>query len=102
MNYTKDKIQIMKNNIYFTKQNYFLIVGGLILSIIGYMLMAGGNPDNPAEYRKDIFSERRLTLAPFVVMSGYVIVLLGIIKVFKKEEDLIVTDEIEVPKKTKK
>ncbi len=92
----------MKNNIYFTKQNYFLIVGGLIISIIGYMLMSGGNPDDPAKYSADIFSERRLTLAPFVVMSGYVIVLLGIIKVFKKEEDLIDTDEIEVPKKTEK
>lgn len=91
----------MKNNIYFTKQNYILIVAGLVISIIGYMLMSGGNPENPAEFSPDIFNFRRLTLAPFVVMSGYVIVLIGIIKVFKKEEDLIDTDEIEAPTKTK-
>lgn len=102
MNYTKDNIQIMKNNIYFTKQNYYLIVGGLLVSIFGYMLMSGGNPENPAEYSDEIFNFRRLTLAPFVVMSGYVIVLIGIIKVFKKDEDLIEKDEIEVQKKTKK
>ena len=77
----------MKNNIYFTKQNYLLIVIGLVISIIGYVLMSGGNHDNPNDYSPEIFNFQRLTLAPFVVMSGYVIVLLGIIKVFKKEDD---------------
>lgn len=76
----------MKKNIYFTKKNYIMIVAGLLISVIGYVLMAGGNPENPAEYSDDIFSFRRLTLAPFVVMSGYVVVLFGIIKVYRKED----------------
>lgn len=78
----------MKNNIYFTKQNYLLIIVGLAVSILGYVLMSGGNPADPSDYSPEIFNFQRLTLAPFVVMSGYVIVLLGIIKVFKKEEEL--------------
>jgi len=69
----------MKKNIYFTKKNYILIIVGLFISIIGYALMSGGNPENPAEFSDDIFNFRRLTLAPFVVMSGYVVVLFGII-----------------------
>lgn len=92
----------MKNSIYFTKQNYLLIGAGIVVCVIGYILMSGGNPENPAEFSPDIFNFRRLTLAPFVVMSGYGIVLIGILKVFKKEEDLIDSNEIEVPKKTKK
>ncbi|MEN8928652.1 MAG: DUF3098 domain-containing protein [Flavobacteriales bacterium] len=75
----------MKKNIYFTKKNYIMIVAGLLISVIGYALMAGGNPENPAEYSDEIFNFRRLTLAPFVVMGGYVVVLLGIIKVYKKD-----------------
>ena len=76
----------MKKNIYFTKKNYIMIVAGLLISVIGYALMAGGNPENPAEYSDEIFNFRRLTLAPFVVMAGYVVVLLGIIKVYRKED----------------
>ena len=63
-----------------------MIVAGLLISVIGYALMAGGNPENPAEYSDEIFNFRRLTLAPFVVMAGYVVVLLGIIKVYRKED----------------
>ena len=91
----------MKNNIYFTKQNYFLIIGGLLVAIIGYVLMSGGNPEDPTDYSPDIFNFRRLTLAPIVIMGGYVLVLLGIIKVFKPEEELISSD-VEVPKSKKK
>lgn len=94
----------MKKNIYFTKKNYILIVAGLLMSVIGYVLMSGGNPENPAEYSDEIFNFRRLTLAPFVVMGGYVVVLLGIIKVYKKEEGEAVNslDEDVKPERRKK
>lgn len=85
----------MKKNIYFTKKNYILIAVGLLISVIGYVLMAGGNPENPAEYSDEIFNFRRLTLAPFVVMSGYVFVLIGIIKVFKTDGNESTEDSTE-------
>lgn len=65
--------------------------------------MSGGNPENPAEYSDEIFNFRRLTLAPFVVISGYVIVLFGIIKNFNPstdEEEVI--EELPAKKSKKK
>ena len=91
-------------NIYFTKKNYIMILAGIAVFIIGYFLMSGGNPENPSEYSDEIFNFRRITLAPFVVISGYVIVLFGIIKNFNpasdKEEEAI--ENTPVKKKKKK
>ena len=93
----------MKNNIYFTKQNYYLIVGGLLLAIIGYVVMSGGNPEDPSDFSPDIFNFRRMTLAPIIILSGYVVVLFGIIKVFKKDIKSSEIDEKEAaPNKKKK
>ncbi len=75
-----------------------MVVAGLLISVIGYVLMAGGNPENPAEYSDEIFNFRRLTLAPFVVMSGYVVVLLGIIKVYRKEDEEVIENSTEAVK----
>jgi hypothetical protein len=88
----------MKKNIYFTKKNYILVVAGLLISVIGYALMAGGNPENPAEYSDAIFNFRRLTLAPFVVMAGYVVVLFGIIKVYRKNDGEVINTPSETVK----
>ena len=89
------------DNIYFTKKNYFIILAGIATFILGYILMAGGNPENPNDYSDAIFSERRITLAPFVVMSGYGIVLIGIFKKFKP--DVLESDLLDnTPTKKKK
>ncbi len=71
-------------NIYFTKKNYFMILAGILVFVLGYILMSGGNPEDPTDYSDEIFNFRRITLAPFIVISGYVIVLFGIIKNFKR------------------
>ena len=73
------------DNIYFTKKNYFMILIGIVVFVLGYFIMSGGNPEDPSDYSDDIFNFQRLTLAPFVVITGYVIVLFGIIKNFKPE-----------------
>jgi len=72
-------------NIYFTKKNYFMILAGILVFVLGYIIMSGGNPEDPSDYSDEIFNFRRLTLAPFIVIAGYVIVLFGIIKNFKPE-----------------
>jgi hypothetical protein len=62
------------------KENYKIILIGLALVIIGFALMSGGGSENPAEFDPEIFSFRRITLAPFVVMLGYGVVLYAIMK----------------------
>lgn len=62
------------------KENYKILLIGLAAVILGFILMSGGGSENPAEFDPEIFSFRRITLAPFVVMLGYGVVLYGIMK----------------------
>lgn len=67
-----------KGNFLFHRENYIILFVGLAVLIIGYMLMAGGNQP-PNEWKtNEIYSFRRITLAPIVVMIGYLIVLYSI------------------------
>ncbi|HEX4887500.1 MAG TPA: DUF3098 domain-containing protein [Luteibaculaceae bacterium] len=75
----------MKNNteneFAFEKENYMWLIGGLVLIIIGFLLMVGGGSDNPNEFNEaELFSARRITVAPLVVLAGYVTVLIAIMK----------------------
>ncbi len=54
------------------KENYVLLIIGFIIIIIGFILMIGGKAENPNVFNeKEIFSARRITLAPIVVLFGY-------------------------------
>jgi fumarate reductase subunit D len=55
-----------------TKINYLLIIAGFVVIIIGFMLMAGGKSVDPNEFSEEIFSFRRITLAPIVVLAGFI------------------------------
>lgn len=64
----------------FGKQNYKLLFIGLALIFVGFLLMIGGGSDDPTEFSEDIFNFRRLTLAPILVLAGYVIEIFAIMK----------------------
>jgi Protein of unknown function (DUF3098) len=77
--------EVKKIEFAFGKQNYQLLIVGVVMVAIGYMLMSGGGSDNPNEFHaEEIFSFRRITLAPIVILSGFVVVLFGIMKRPKK------------------
>ena len=57
-----------------------LILIGLVVVILGFILMSGGGSDDPAVFNEAIFSFRRITLAPVVVLAGYGIVMYAILK----------------------
>lgn len=67
----------------FGKVNYVLLLIATGLLLTGYALMSGGKAENPAEFNPEIFSFRRITLAPILVMAGYA---LGIFAIIKKAE----------------
>ena len=54
----------------FEKQNYMLMVAGLLVIILGFLLMLGTNNTNPsaAAFESDIYSFRRITLAPICLL----------------------------------
>lgn len=69
----------------FGKQNYRLLFIGLAFIVVGFLLMIGGGSDDPNVFRDDIFDFRRLTLAPILVLTGYVIEIFAIMKKPAKE-----------------
>ena len=64
----------------FGKDNYRLLLIGLGVIVLGFILMIGGGSDDPNKFNDAIFDFQRLTLAPILVLSGYVIEIFAIMK----------------------
>jgi hypothetical protein len=70
-----------KENFALAPENYKLLIIGFVIIVIGFLLMLGGETDDPAVFNPDeIFSFRRITLAPIVVMFGFVFEIWAIMK----------------------
>ncbi len=68
------------------KENLKLMLIGLGIIILGFVLMTGGKSDDPNVFNKEIiFSFRRITLAPLVVMFGFLFEIYAIMKKPKSE-----------------
>lgn len=66
-----------------TRCNYVLLAIGFAVVILGFVLMAGGGSDSPDEFNYSMFSWRRITLAPILVIGGFVIEIYAIMKRYK-------------------
>jgi hypothetical protein len=63
------------------KTNYYLILIGVAIILLGFLLMIGGRSDDPNVFNEnEIFSFRRVTLAPIVVVIGFVFEVYAIMK----------------------
>jgi len=63
------------------KQNFKYIAIGVGILIIGFLLMAGGKSSDPNVFNHDeIFSFRRITLAPIIVVGGFFFIIWAIMK----------------------
>ena len=60
-------------NFIFGKRNYQFMLVGLGVIALGFILMAGGGSDDPEVFNPDIFSIRRIRIAPTVVLIGFAI-----------------------------
>jgi fumarate reductase subunit D len=69
-----------KANFALGRENYKLLAIGFAIIIIGFLLMLGGRSDDPNKFSMDIFSFRRITLAPVVVLAGFVFEIWAIMK----------------------
>ena len=69
-----------KINFALGRGNYKLLAIGFVIIVIGFLLMLGGKSENPAEFSDEIFSFRRITLAPLVVLAGFVFEIWAIMK----------------------
>ena len=65
----------------FDKENYMLMIGGILLIFIGFLLMSGGKSPDPHGFNYDeIYSFRRITLAPIVILLGFAVEAYAIMK----------------------
>lgn len=65
----------------FTKDNYKLMLIGLVVMALGFFLMAGGKSPNPDVFNdSDVYSPMRITIAPILIVGGLVVQIFAIMK----------------------
>ncbi len=67
------------------RENYRLLLIGFAIIVIGFILMVGGKSEDPSVFNPEIFSFRRITLAPVVVLLGFLFEIYAIMKKPKSE-----------------
>ena len=65
----------------FDRQNHlWMLIGGVVI-VLGFLLMLGGKSADPNVFNKDeVYSFRRITLAPILIVAGLVIEIYAIMK----------------------
>lgn len=76
----KENMEKKKQGFLFEKVNYKFLLIGIGVIALGFILMAGGGSDDPSVFNPEIFSFRRIRLAPTVVLLGFGITIYSILK----------------------
>lgn len=61
----------MKSTFLFERGNYVLMLAGLALIVLGFLLMSGGGSEDPNVYNPELFSARRIVVAPLFIVMGF-------------------------------
>lgn len=69
-----------------TPHNYMLILIGVVIIIVGLVLMAGGGSADPNVFDYGMFSFRRITLAPVIILAGFAFIIYAIMKLPKSRK----------------
>ena len=65
-----------------TAKNYILLLAGFAVIVLGFILMCGGGSNDPEVFNYEMFSWRRITLAPILVIVGFAFEIYAIMKKF--------------------
>jgi len=74
-----------RRNLAFDRINYILLVVGMVIVVIGFILMSGAGSSENA-YNPDIFSARRIKVAPVVCLIGFVSMIFAVMRKPKDKE----------------
>jgi hypothetical protein len=66
------------SNFIFSRKNYSLILFSIALLVTGFFLMAGKGNGGTSGFNRDIYSFRRITLSPVVLLAGYALMIYSI------------------------
>jgi drug/metabolite transporter (DMT)-like permease len=68
-----------KKQFLFSKKRYQLLFLSILIIGVGFLLMSGGGSNNPDVFNNEIYSFRRIRLAPLVVISGFIMCIVSIL-----------------------
>jgi membrane-bound ClpP family serine protease len=80
MAHKTQETSVKKEGFAFGKENYILMIVGIVIIIIGNLLMIGGGSNDPNVFDPEIFNFRRLTLAPVVILAGFIVEIYAIMR----------------------
>ena len=83
-----------KRNLAFGRMNFILLAAGMAIVIIGFILMSGGGSTEQA-YDPEIFSARRIKVAPLVCLFGFVSIIYAVVHKPKDKEQPLMQEESE-------
>lgn len=69
-----------KRDFAFGKENFILIAIAVVFIAVGFILMSGGGSPEDVNFNPEIFSARRIIVAPVVTMIGFLLVIVAILK----------------------
>lgn len=75
-----------KNKFAFDKTNFILLAVGMVVVILGFILMTGPGTTETT-FEPDIFSVRRIKVAPAVCFFGFIFMIYAILKKPKTNEE---------------
>lgn len=74
----------MNKDFAFGKSNFIWIIVSVALIIFGFILMSGGGSTDGVSFNPEIFSARRIKVAPALTMTGFILMIYGVLKTDKK------------------
>lgn len=78
---TKEKSVAPNKISLFSRDNYLLMLSGLVCLAIGFFLMSGGKSNDPNVFNPDeIYSQMRITVAPVLIILGLLLEIFAIMK----------------------
>ena len=72
------KKKYSKKKFLFGKSNYIFLFISLVIVSVGFILMGGGGSSDPNFFNDEIFSFRRIRLAPTIIIIGFGVAILSI------------------------
>ena len=77
----KERKQLQSGPSLFGKENYILMAAGLVVLALGFFLMAGGKSADPNVFDpKEVYSTTRITIAPLLIIGGFIIEVVAIMR----------------------
>lgn len=67
----KKRKEAVKSNFVFERKNYKFMLIGIAVIVLGFILMTGGGSDDPNVFNPEIYSWRRIRLAPALILIGF-------------------------------